>query len=124
MVIRKSYERCYSTRSAVSLQFGLVATGKPESLIPPQILRQIIYTTAEKSKLTPGQHLKSVLRAEIEGEAPKDLQNWYSQIYGEFSKAGLSEVMRDVLPPASFQVARCVVINNTLFWKRRRATAV
>ena len=71
--------------------------GQPESPIPPQILRQIIYTTAEKSKLTPGQHLKSVLRPEIEGEAPKELQNWYSQIYGEFSKGSLSEVMREVL---------------------------
>ena len=71
--------------------------GQPESSIPPQILRQIIYTTAEKAKLTPGQHLKSVLRPGVKGDTPKELQNWYAQIYGEFSKAGLSEVMREVL---------------------------
>jgi hypothetical protein len=70
---------------------------QPQSPIPPQILRQIIYTTAEKSKLTPGQHLKSVLSPGIESDAPKELQNWYAQIYGEFSKGDLSEVMREVL---------------------------
>jgi hypothetical protein len=71
--------------------------GRPESSIPPQILRQIIYTTAEKAKLTPGQHLKSVLHPGVKGDAPKELQNWYAQIYGEFSKGSLSEVMREVL---------------------------
>ena len=71
--------------------------GQSESPIPPQILRQIIYTTAEKAKLTPGQHLKSVLHPESKGDAPKELQNWYAQIYGEFSKGNLSEVMREVL---------------------------
>ena len=71
--------------------------GQLESSIPPQILRQIIYTTAGRAKLTPGQHLKSVLRPGIEGDAPKEHQNWYAQIYGEFSKGSLSEVMREVL---------------------------
>ena len=67
------------------------------SPIPPEIIRQLLYATAEKYKRTPGQHLKSVLHPDAEDEAPKELQNWYSQIFGEFAKGSLSEVMREVL---------------------------
>jgi hypothetical protein len=78
-------------------QNKIARLGQAESPIPPQILRQIIYATAEKAKLTPGQHLKSVLHPGVKGDVPKELQNWYAQIYGEFSKGGLSEVMGEVL---------------------------
>ena len=78
-------------------QIKAVLPRQPKLSIPPEIFQQLIFTVAGQSNRTPGQLLKSVILADKGEQFPKELQNWYSQIYGEFAKGSLSDVMRDVL---------------------------
>jgi hypothetical protein len=65
--------------------------------LPIEFFRELINFGAGRSKRTPGQQIKKVLRPWVSDEKPKQLQNWYGQIYGEFAQGTLSEVMREVL---------------------------
>jgi hypothetical protein len=65
--------------------------------LPIEFFRELINFGAGRSKRTPDQQIKKVLRPWASNENPKHLQNWYAQIYGEFAQGALSEVMREVL---------------------------
>jgi hypothetical protein len=64
---------------------------------PIEFLRELIHFGAGRSKRTPGQQIKKVLRPWARDKNPKHLQNWYGQIYGEFAQGVLSKVMHEVL---------------------------
>jgi hypothetical protein len=65
--------------------------------LPVEFFRELVNLGAGRSKRTPGQQIKKVLRPWVADENPKQLQNWYGQIYGEFAHGTLSDVMREVL---------------------------
>jgi hypothetical protein len=65
--------------------------------IPVELLRELVNFGAGRSKRTPGQQIDKILRPWASDENPKQLQNWYAQIYGEFAQGTLSEIMREVL---------------------------
>ena len=76
---------------------GPDVTALPFQDLPVAFFRELIHFGAGRSKRTPGQQIKKVLRPWVLDENPKHLQNWYGQIYGEFAQGALSEVMREVL---------------------------
>jgi hypothetical protein len=84
-------------------EFGKAQHSKPDAVaaqlqgLPIEFFRELLNFGAGRAKRTPGQQIKKVLRPWSLNENPKQLQNWYEQIYGEFAKGALSEVMRDVL---------------------------
>jgi hypothetical protein len=65
--------------------------------LPVEFFRELINFGAGRSRRTPSQQITKVLRPWMSDENPKQLQNWYGQIYGEFARGTLSEVMREVL---------------------------
>jgi hypothetical protein len=84
-------------------EFGKAQHSKPDAIaaqlqgLPIQFFRELLNLGAGRSKRTPGQQIKKVLRPWSSNDNPKQFQNWYEQIYGEFAKGALSEVMREVL---------------------------
>jgi hypothetical protein len=84
-------------------EYGKAQHSKPDAVaaqlqgLPIEFFRELLNFGAGRAKRTPGQQIKKVLQPWSSKENPKQLQNWYEQIYGEFAKGALSEVMRDVL---------------------------
>ena len=84
-------------------EFGRARHSEPDAIaaqlqgLPIEFFRELLNFGAGRAKRTPGQQIKKVLSPWTPNENPKPLQNWYEQIYGEFAKGALSEVMRDVL---------------------------
>jgi hypothetical protein len=84
-------------------EFGKARHSEPDAVaaqlqgLPIEFFRELLNFGAGRAKRTPGQQIKKVLRPWSSDEYPKQLENWYEQIYGEFAKGALSEVMRDVL---------------------------
>jgi hypothetical protein len=84
-------------------EFGKAQHSKPDAVaaqlqgLPIEFFRELLNFGAGRAKRTPGQQIKKVLRPWTSNSNPKQLQNWYEQIYGEFARGALSEVMRDVL---------------------------
>ena len=84
-------------------EFGKAQHSKPDTVavhlqgLPIEFFRELLNFGAGRAKRTPSQQIKKVLQPWSAKENPKQLQNWYEQIYGEFAKGVLSEVMRDVL---------------------------
>jgi hypothetical protein len=84
-------------------EFGKAQHSKHDAIaaqlegLPIQFFRELLNLGAGRAKRTPGQQIKKVLRPWTSNDNPKQLQNWYEQIYGEFARGALSEVMRDVL---------------------------
>jgi hypothetical protein len=65
--------------------------------LPLEFFRELVHLSAGQSQRTPGQQIQKALRPWASGQKPKQLQNWYGQIYGEFASGPLSEIMHEVL---------------------------
>jgi hypothetical protein len=65
--------------------------------LPIEFFRELVHLSAGQSRRTPGQQIQKALRPWASGENPKQIKNWYGQMYGEFASGPLSEIMREVL---------------------------
>jgi hypothetical protein len=77
-------------------EFGKAQHSKPDAVaaqlqgLPIEFFRELLNFGAGRAKRTPGQQIKKVLRPWTSNSNPKQLQNWYEQIYGEFARGALS----------------------------------
>jgi hypothetical protein len=78
----------------------------------PKITQQLVRLLASEAGLTPNEYIRQQIKGE-KVEPLQGLQNWYGQIYGEFAKGPLSEVLREALLCASGQSEQLMPLVRT-----------